>query len=192
MAAPTNASTVAHKRLLSRECDAPPNPVCAPPEGTAPKVAATVDGPVEPPAPGDDPVSPVDPEPTPALGATADPSGEVVVVVVVDGVTKLFSIVAMQVTALPPPVAVPLHWLMVTGSAETEPVTVQSTADIETMVPPPVAEPLHCVTAALVVLPVGLHTSVSPPPVADPMHWSTVTSEVDVPTGTSFVTVTSQ
>ncbi len=116
----------------------------------------------------------------------------VVVVVAAGALTKAFCSVAMQVTALPPPVAVPLHWLMVTGSAEVAPVTVQSIADIETMVPPPVAEPLHCVTVALVVLPVGLHTSVSPPPVADPMHWSTVTSEVDVPTGTSLVTVTSQ
>jgi len=94
----------------------------------------------------------------------------VVVVVVVGAVTKAFSSVAVQVTALPPPVALPLHWLMVTGSAEVAPVTVQSTADIETMVPPPVADPLHWVTVALVVLPFGLHTSVSPPPVADPMH----------------------
>jgi hypothetical protein len=31
------------------------------------------------------------------------------VVVVVVGVTKLFAMVVMQVTALPPPVAVPLH-----------------------------------------------------------------------------------
>ncbi len=31
-----------------------------------------------------------------------------------------------------------------------------------------------------------------PPPLAEPMHWLTVTSEVDVPTGTSLVTVTSQ
>ena len=63
--------------------------------------------------------------------------------VVVGAATKSFSSVAMQVTALPPPVALPLHWLMVTGSAEAAPVTVQSAADIETMVPPPVAEPLH-------------------------------------------------
>jgi hypothetical protein len=51
----------------------------------------------------------------------------VVVVVVVDGVTKLLVIVVMQVTALPPPVAVPLHWLTVTGSADAAPVTVQPT-----------------------------------------------------------------
>jgi hypothetical protein len=33
---------------------------------------------------------------------------------------------------------------------------------------------------------------VLPPPVPDPMHWSTVTPEVDVPTGTLLVTVTLQ
>ncbi len=48
-------------------------------------------------------------------------------VVVVTGAMKLFVIVAMHVTALPPPVAVPLHWLMVTGNADVPPVTVQPT-----------------------------------------------------------------
>jgi hypothetical protein len=33
---------------------------------------------------------------------------------------------------------------------------------------------------------------VLPPPEADPMHWSTVTPEVDAPTGTLLVTVTLQ
>jgi hypothetical protein len=40
---------------------------------------------------------------------------------------KLLTKALMQVTALPPPVAVPLHWLMVTGSADVPPVTVQPT-----------------------------------------------------------------
>jgi hypothetical protein len=61
------------------------------------------------------------------------------VVVVVAGmvvvvVTKLLVTVAEQVTALPPPVAEPLHWLMVTGvdTAAVAPVTVQFTAVVPT------------------------------------------------------------
>jgi hypothetical protein len=55
--------------------------------------------------------------------------GDEVVVVVGDdaAAAKLLVIVVMQVTALPPPVAVPLHWLTVTGSADAAPVTVQPT-----------------------------------------------------------------
>jgi hypothetical protein len=54
--------------------------------------------------------------------------GDVVAVVVGgDAAAKLLVIVVMQVTALPPPVAVPLHWLTVTGSADAAPVTVQPT-----------------------------------------------------------------
>jgi hypothetical protein len=49
------------------------------------------------------------------------------VVVGAGAATKLSVIVVMQVTALPPPVAVPLHWLTVTGSANVAPVTVQPT-----------------------------------------------------------------
>ena len=51
----------------------------------------------------------------------------VVVVVVVAAGMKLLVDAVMQVTALPPPVAVPLHWVTVTGSADVPPVTVQST-----------------------------------------------------------------
>ncbi len=75
----------------------------------------------------------------------------------VGAVTKSFCSVAMQVTALPPPVALPLHWLMVTGSADAAPVTSQPTVVSPLYVPPPVAEPLHWVTVALVVLPLGSH-----------------------------------
>ena len=70
--------------------------------------------------------------------------------------------VAMQVTALPPPFDVPLHWLMVTGSADSAPVTVQPTPGSPAYVPGPFDEPLHCVTVALVVLPSGVHASVLP------------------------------
>jgi hypothetical protein len=51
-----------------------------------------------------------------------------VVVVVVEAGTNTSATVAMHVTALPPPFEVPLHWLMVTGSAASVPVTVQPAA----------------------------------------------------------------
>jgi hypothetical protein len=89
---------------------------------------------------------------------------------VVVAAAKTSATVAMQVTALPPPVAVPLHWLMVTGSAVAAPVTVQAAVGSPAYVPPPVTEPLHCVTVALVVLPLGAHATVPPAPVTDPMH----------------------
>jgi hypothetical protein len=183
------ATDPANSKSLSREWDAPPNPVCGPPEGMEANAPTFVGGPVDPPAPGADPVSPVTLDPP-----TADGAGVVVGVVVVGVVvaTKLFAIVVMQVTALPPPVAVPLHWLTVTGSAEVAPVTSQSTVVSPLYVPPPVADPLHWVTVALVVLPPGSHAWVLPPPVADPMHWSTVAAGSDAPIGTLLVTETLQ
>jgi hypothetical protein len=65
-------------------------------------------------------------------GAVVVDDGAVVVddgavVLVADGAIKLLVIVVMQVTALPPPVAVPLHWLTVTRSAAVPPVTEQPT-----------------------------------------------------------------
>ncbi len=68
----------------------------------------------------------------PALG------GEVGWVAVAKGVTKLLVTVVMQVTALPPPVAVPLHWFTVTGSADVPPATVQPTAVSPRYAHPPV------------------------------------------------------
>ena len=53
--------------------------------------------------------------------------GEDLLVVVVDGETKLLVNVAAHVTALPPPVAVPLHCVTVTGSAESLPITLHAT-----------------------------------------------------------------
>jgi hypothetical protein len=116
--APINASTPANKRLQSRDRDAPPNPVCAPPTGTAPNVPTIVGGPVDPPAPGAEPVRPVAPEPpgvtplAPGVPAVPDPpvpDGEAMVVVVGDEVEKLLMNVVVQVTVLPPPLAEPLH-----------------------------------------------------------------------------------
>jgi hypothetical protein len=43
-------------------------------------------------------------------------------------VSKLLVYVVLQVTELPAPMAVLLHWVTVTGSAEVPPVTVQATA----------------------------------------------------------------
>jgi hypothetical protein len=83
--------------------------------------------------------------------------GGVVVVVVGDAATKLFVNVAAQVTVLPPPLAEPLHCVMVTGNAVAPPETVQST---RVAAPPPFPDPLHWVTVALVVLATGEHTAV--------------------------------
>jgi hypothetical protein len=73
---------------------------------------------------------------------------------------------AEQIMRAPPPLAEPLHWVIVTGRAEAmEPVAVQV---MPTRVPP-LAEPLHWVIAALVVVAgKGLQPVVIPPP--DPTH----------------------
>jgi hypothetical protein len=175
--APISATIPANTRSLSRERDAPPNPVCGAPDGMAPTVPTR---PVDPPAPGADPVRPVTPEPVgvapvaPGVAVVPAPpvplDGAGVVVVVVRAGTKLLMNAVMQVTALPPPVAVSLHWLTVTGKADVPPVTVQPTVVSPRNVPPPVPEPLHWVTVAFVVLPIGAQISVLPPPPADPMH----------------------
>jgi hypothetical protein len=152
--------------------------------------------PVDPPAPGDEPVAPVTPEPTAVVVPTepAVPPGDagglvgvgvpvgvvgvvgVVVgvvgsVVVVVGAAAVKSLVKLveQVTVLPPPLAEPLHWLMVTGSADAPPVTLHCT---RVLAPPPFPEPLHWVTVAFVVLATGAQTTVGcvPPPVPEPTH----------------------
>lgn len=196
--APAIAAAPGIRRRSSRECEAPPNPVCGDPEGMTPNVPTTVEVPVEPPAPAAEPVRPVTPEPTapappapvpvvvplpgaaPLAGAVAPvpvvppvPDGVVGVVVGVTGgvvgvvgrvvvvvgaaAMKLFVSVVMQVTVLPPPLEEPLHWLMVTGSADEPPVTSHCTL---VLAPPPLPEPLHWVTAAPVVLATGAQTTV--------------------------------
>src|ERR1700692_4579541 len=118
--------------LVDRE--APPNPVCGAPGGTT---AATVARPEPVPLATPDPAAPapLPPAPPPVVPPTPglEPVpgvavGPTVVVVVDVGVTKLLVYVLVQVTALTPPVAVPLHWLTVTGNADAAPVTVQPTA----------------------------------------------------------------
>ena len=101
--APSNDSAPRATRVLLLEWEAPPAPVCGTPTGMMVDAG------------------------TPVVGVVVV-DVLVVDVVVVDVVaTKLFTTVVMQVTALPPPVAVPLHWLTVTGNADVRPVTVQPT-----------------------------------------------------------------
>ena len=99
-----------------------------------------------------------------AVDGRTDPLGRGRLAVVVGGAvvdvtgTKMFTIEEVQVTVEPPAVD-PLHWLIVTGSAadDVEGVTVHRTR----IVPPPLlAEPLHWVISALVVLPIGLQSTV--------------------------------
>jgi hypothetical protein len=79
---------------------------------------------------------------------------------------------AVQVRSAPPPLAEPLHWLILRAGAEaTVPAAVQF---MPTRVPP-LAEPLHCVIVApVVVAGNGLQPVVMPPP--EPTHWFTVTA----------------
>jgi len=85
----------------------------------------------------------------------------------------------VQVTVPPPPLPEPLHWLTVTGIAD---VWVDgSTVHFTRMVPPPpLPDPLHWVMVALVVVPIGSHTTVGwvPPPWPDSLHWLTVAGVV--------------
>jgi hypothetical protein len=126
--APVSEAAASHKRSSLWACAAPPNPVWGEPTGTT---VANV--PVDPPAPGDAPVTPVTPEPpaAPAAGAVGvvvpppplAPAAGVVGVVVGVGVvgvvvvvgvvgaaaTKLLVNVVAHVTVLPPPLDEPLH-----------------------------------------------------------------------------------
>jgi len=89
----------------------------------------------------------------------------------------------VQVTTLPPGLAVPLHWLTVTGIAAliVDGSTVQCTVP-----PPPLPEPLHWVTvAAAVVAGNGEHTRCPPPPVAEPTHWFDVAADTGFAPGVS-------
>lgn len=84
----------------------------------------------------------------------------------VTGLTKRSRIELVHVTVLPPPLAVPLHWLMVTGRASVAPVTEQVK-----VLPPPVEDPLHWLTVEANVLPLGPQSGgVPPPPLSEPMH----------------------
>jgi len=101
------------------------------------------------------------------------------VVVVVGRVMMLLVTDVVHVTVPPPPFPEPLHWSMVTGSAEVwvDGVTVHFTRMVP---PPPLPELLHWVIVALVVLPIGIHTTVGwvPPPWPDPLHWLTVAGPI--------------
>lgn len=144
---------------------ADPVPVAASPDEVLPVVTIEPVPPwtVAEPDPGVVPPVDVDPVGCVVVGV----EGDVVVVVVGVDEMKLLVKVAEQVALLPPPVAEPLHWLTVTGSAVDAPATVHSTP-VEP--PPPVTEPLHWVTVALVVLATGVQFTSVPPPLPDPMH----------------------
>lgn len=74
-----------------------------------------------------DPPDPDPPDPDSPVADPPDADGGVDPLVGADNDMKLLVNVVAQVTALPPPVPVPLHWLTVTGSADVPPVTVQPT-----------------------------------------------------------------
>ena len=96
-------------------------------------------------------------------------------------VSALFVSDAVQVTTDPPPLAVLLHWLIVTGRSElaVEGFTVHST---RSAAPPPLVDPLHWVIVAPVVLAGnGLQLRVGAGPAApDPLHWLIVAAVTPV------------
>ena len=100
-------------------------------------------------------------------------------------------ICARQTTTAPPPLPEPLHWLIVTGSAEFE-VEVRTVQVTRIVPPPPLPESLHWVIVALVVLPIGLHDTVGapPPPPPEPLHWLIVEGDVLAVPVTLLVTLT--
>ena len=121
--AAASATLPTYTRAGFVERDAPPNPVCGAPVGmtdaTVPVAPPTpLPVPVEPPAPTAPPLPPASPPVAVSRLPAVPPVPVAVGVVVVEAGTNTSATVAMQVTALPPPFEVPLHWLMVTGSAD--------------------------------------------------------------------------
>lgn len=164
-----------------------PPPVWTPPEGTtntceavgeaAPtSVPGSVGVPVDVPVPSGvpDDVVPVGVPSVPGAVGVAEvgAAGGVVVGAAVGAEigapTTLLSLLRLtvQVRNDPPPVAVPLHWLTLTGSAA---VTVELVA-MEQLIPPPppVTEPLHWVTGAPLVLAMVQRSAVPAP--LEPTH----------------------
>jgi hypothetical protein len=92
------------------------------------------------------------------------------------GATALFVTFAEQITRAPPPLAEPLHWLIVTlWTEDSVPVAVQ----VSPTRVPPLAEPLHWVIVApALVAGKGTQPVVMPPP--EPTHWSTVAAVAPV------------
>ncbi|MEJ7696052.1 MAG: hypothetical protein WKF78_05370 [Candidatus Limnocylindrales bacterium] len=108
-----------------------------------------------------------------AVGGAVGAGGAVAVGGAVGGggaAMKLLSIFEEQMTSPPPPLADPLHWLIVTPRLEDSvPVAVQ----VSPTRVPPFAEPLHCViVASTAVAGNGSQPLVSPSP--EPTHWFTV------------------
>jgi len=104
----------------------------------------------------------------------------------------LFVTFAEQMIRAPPPLAEPLHWLILRAAPEDfVPVAVQVE---DATRPPPFAEPLHWVIVAPeVVAGKGSQTIVMPPPPAEPTHWFTVAAVAPgLRPMNSFVTLTLQ
>ena len=93
-----------------------------------------------------------------AVGPATDPAVTLLVVMLVE-----------QMMRAPPPLADPLHWLIVTPRADDcVPVAVQVEP---ATTPPPLADPLHWVIVAPeVVAGKGSQAIVMPPPPAEPTH----------------------
>jgi len=108
-----------------------------------------------------------------ALGAAVAPGDAGVAPGEALGAAALLVMFAEQMIRAPPPLAEPLHWLILRAAPEDfVPVAVQVE---EATRPPPFAEPLHWVIVAPeVVAGKGSQTILMPPPPAEPTHWFTV------------------
>jgi hypothetical protein len=107
---------------------------------------------------------------------------------VVVALTRTFLMLAEQMTSAPPPLAEPLHWLIVTPWDEG---FVPLAVHLSWTSVPPLAEPLHCVIVApVVVAGKGSQPMVMLP---EPTHWLTVAAVAPVFMLTkSLVTLTLQ
>ena len=106
----------------------------------------------------------VDPDAGASAGAAVEVGGRIT--------PARFEMLAEQMIRAPPPLAEPLHWLILTPWAgDFVPVAVQ----VEDLTrPPPLPEPLHWVIVAPeVVAGKGMQAIFLPPPPAEPTHWST-------------------
>ena len=101
-----------------------------------------------------------------------------------DGAGVMLVVILVEhVTTLPPGFPVPLHWLMLIGSAG----LIVEGSTVQRMVPPPpFADPLHWVTVApVVVAGNGSQSTVPPPPPPEPTHWLTVADVTGAAPGVS-------
>lgn len=115
--------------------------------------------------------------PTGCEAASVCGSGPFDPVVVLPGVeawvTRRLVMFAEQMTSAPPPLAEPLHWLILTARLDD---FVPEAVHLKPTSVPPLAEPLHWVIVApVVVAGNGSQPVVIPPP--DPTHWFLVLTD---------------